>query len=148
LLLLNLDGRATLEACIGNLESWEPSQHLLIDKGKPRKTCVEMANEWPMNADYLLGTEILQRLAQFLHIIQQHIQNYYSHVSSNIDVDILSYGHIILRKLPRCLYHIVLGNMSLVNLISGLLIRSKTLCLTSQMLSGVCFGSTNDIHKT
>ena len=27
----------------GNLESWEPSQHLLIDTGKPRKTCVEMA---------------------------------------------------------------------------------------------------------
>jgi len=27
----------------GNLESWEPSQHLLIDKGKPRKTCVVLA---------------------------------------------------------------------------------------------------------
>jgi len=25
------------------LECWEPSQHLLIDTGKPRKTCVEMA---------------------------------------------------------------------------------------------------------
>jgi len=25
------------------LESREPSQHLLIDTGKPRKTCVEMA---------------------------------------------------------------------------------------------------------
>jgi len=25
------------------LESWEPSQHLLIDTGKPRKTCVEVA---------------------------------------------------------------------------------------------------------
>jgi len=25
------------------LESWEPSQHLLIDTGKPRKPCVEMA---------------------------------------------------------------------------------------------------------
>jgi hypothetical protein len=24
------------------LESWEPSQHLLIDTGKPRKTCVEV----------------------------------------------------------------------------------------------------------
>jgi hypothetical protein len=37
------DGRATWEACSVNLESWEPSQHLLIDTGKPRKTCVEMA---------------------------------------------------------------------------------------------------------
>jgi len=25
------------------LESWEPSQHLLIDTGKPRETCVEVA---------------------------------------------------------------------------------------------------------
>jgi len=32
-----------LEACSGNLESWEPSQHLLIGTGKPRKTCVEVA---------------------------------------------------------------------------------------------------------
>ena len=24
------------------MESWEPSQHLLIDTGKPRKTCVEV----------------------------------------------------------------------------------------------------------
>jgi len=31
------------EACSGNLECWEPSQHLLIDTGKPRKTCVEVA---------------------------------------------------------------------------------------------------------
>ena len=35
--------RATWEACSGNLECWEPSQHLLIDTGKPRKTFVEMA---------------------------------------------------------------------------------------------------------
>jgi hypothetical protein len=27
----------------GNLESWEISQHLLIDTRKPRKTCVELA---------------------------------------------------------------------------------------------------------
>ena len=27
----------------GNLECWEPSEHLLIDTGKPRKTCVEVA---------------------------------------------------------------------------------------------------------
>jgi len=26
------------------MESWEPSQHLLIDTGKPRKTCVEVAD--------------------------------------------------------------------------------------------------------
>ena len=26
-----------------NLESWEPSQHLLLGTGKPRKTCVEVA---------------------------------------------------------------------------------------------------------
>ena len=26
-----------------NLESWEPSQHSLIDIGKPRKTCAEVA---------------------------------------------------------------------------------------------------------
>ena len=25
------------------VESWEPSQHLLIDIGKPKKTCVEVA---------------------------------------------------------------------------------------------------------
>jgi len=25
------------------LEYWEPSQHLLIDTGEPRKTCVEVA---------------------------------------------------------------------------------------------------------
>ena len=25
------------------MESWEPSQHLLIDTGKPRKTCAEVA---------------------------------------------------------------------------------------------------------
>ena len=32
------------EKCVvANLESWEPSQHLLIDTGKPRKTCVEVA---------------------------------------------------------------------------------------------------------
>jgi hypothetical protein len=38
---------------IGNLKSWEPSQHLLIDTrkprkarvGKPRKTCVEIPNK-------------------------------------------------------------------------------------------------------
>ena len=24
------------------MESWEPSQHLLLDTGKPRKTCVEV----------------------------------------------------------------------------------------------------------
>ena len=42
-LLLNLVGRATWEACSGNLESWEPSQHLLLGTGKPRKTCIEMA---------------------------------------------------------------------------------------------------------
>jgi len=30
-------------ACSGNLESWEPSQQLLIDTRKPRKTCVEVA---------------------------------------------------------------------------------------------------------
>ena len=34
---------ATWEACSGNLESWEPSHHLLLDTGKPRKTCVEVA---------------------------------------------------------------------------------------------------------
>ena len=39
-LLINLSrGGATWEACSGNLECWEPSQHLLIDTGKPRKTC-------------------------------------------------------------------------------------------------------------
>ena len=27
----------------GNLECWEPSECLLIDTGKPRKTCVEVA---------------------------------------------------------------------------------------------------------
>jgi len=25
------------------LETWEPSQHSLVDPGKPRKTCVEVA---------------------------------------------------------------------------------------------------------
>jgi len=32
-----------MRACSGNLDSLEPSQHLLIDTGKPRKTCVEVA---------------------------------------------------------------------------------------------------------
>ena len=36
-------GGTTWEACIGNLASWVPSQHLLMDTGKPRKTCVEVA---------------------------------------------------------------------------------------------------------
>jgi len=27
----------------GNLKSWEPSQHLLLEKGIPSKTCVEVA---------------------------------------------------------------------------------------------------------
>jgi hypothetical protein len=30
------------EACSCNLETWEPSQHLLLDTGKPRKPCVEV----------------------------------------------------------------------------------------------------------
>ena len=25
------------------METWEPSQHLLVDTGKPRNTCVELA---------------------------------------------------------------------------------------------------------
>jgi len=28
---------------VATWECWEPSQHLLIDTGKPRKTCVEVA---------------------------------------------------------------------------------------------------------
>ena len=36
-------GTATSEACSGNLECWEPSQHSLKDTGKPSKTCVEVA---------------------------------------------------------------------------------------------------------
>jgi len=31
-------GRATWEACSSNLETWEPSQHSLVDTGKARKT--------------------------------------------------------------------------------------------------------------
>jgi hypothetical protein len=42
-LLLIYVGRATWEACSGNLESWEPSQYLLLDTGKTRKTCVAVA---------------------------------------------------------------------------------------------------------
>jgi len=38
-----LVGRATWEACSGNLKSWEPSEHLLLGTGKPRKACVEVA---------------------------------------------------------------------------------------------------------
>ena len=36
-------GRTTWQACSINLETWELSQHSLVDKGKPRKTCVEVA---------------------------------------------------------------------------------------------------------
>ena len=36
-LLLNLCWEGKWEACSGNLESWEPSQHLLLGTGKPRK---------------------------------------------------------------------------------------------------------------
>jgi len=32
-----------MKVCSGKLESWEPSQHLLLDTGKARKTCVEVA---------------------------------------------------------------------------------------------------------
>jgi hypothetical protein len=32
-----------MRTCSGNLEFWEPSQHSLLDTGKPRKTCVEVA---------------------------------------------------------------------------------------------------------
>jgi hypothetical protein len=28
---------------VATLESWKPSQHSLLDKGKPRKTCAEVA---------------------------------------------------------------------------------------------------------
>jgi len=42
-LLQNLSREGYMKACSGNLESWEPSQRLLLDTGKPRKTCVEMA---------------------------------------------------------------------------------------------------------
>jgi len=42
-LLLDLSQEGYMSACSGNLECWEPSQHLLIDTGKPRKTCVGMA---------------------------------------------------------------------------------------------------------
>jgi len=41
----------------GNLESWEPSQHLLLGTGKPRKTCVEVAEPvsgWPRGMSYYL----------------------------------------------------------------------------------------------
>jgi hypothetical protein len=34
---------ATYEACNSNLESWEPFQHSILDKGKARKTCTEVA---------------------------------------------------------------------------------------------------------
>jgi hypothetical protein len=30
----------------GNLETWGPSQHSLVDTGKPRKTCVEVAGRF------------------------------------------------------------------------------------------------------
>jgi hypothetical protein len=36
-------GGLHVEACSGNLECWEPSERLLIDTGKPRETCVEVA---------------------------------------------------------------------------------------------------------
>jgi len=39
-LLINLSREGYMRS---NLESWEPSQHLLIDIGKPRKPCVEVA---------------------------------------------------------------------------------------------------------
>jgi hypothetical protein len=35
--------RATCEAYSGNLETWQSSQHLLLDTRKPRKTCAELA---------------------------------------------------------------------------------------------------------
>jgi hypothetical protein len=35
------------------LESWEPPQHLLLDRGKPRKTCIEEAGQKP-EADAVL----------------------------------------------------------------------------------------------
>jgi hypothetical protein len=35
LILMNFIGRAARVACTSNLESWEDSQHLLEDGGKP-----------------------------------------------------------------------------------------------------------------
>ena len=29
-----------------NLETWEPSQHSLVDTGKPKNTCVAVAGRW------------------------------------------------------------------------------------------------------
>ena len=36
-------GGLTREACSSDLETGEPCQHSLVDTGKPRKTCVEVA---------------------------------------------------------------------------------------------------------
>ena len=38
--------------------TWNPSQHLLIDTGKPRKTCVEVASHrtfWILNSSQQSG---------------------------------------------------------------------------------------------
>ena len=35
--------RATWQACSSNWEFWEPSEHSLIDTGKPRKPCADVA---------------------------------------------------------------------------------------------------------
>jgi len=42
-LLINL----SREGYMRSMESWEPSQHLLLDTGKSRKTCVEVTSRRP-----------------------------------------------------------------------------------------------------
>ena len=37
-----------------SMQSWEPSQHSLLDTGKPRKTCVEVAGRINVNFNILL----------------------------------------------------------------------------------------------
>jgi len=51
-------GGATWEACSGNLEPWEPSQHLLTDKRKTRKSFVEVAGRrtfWKLTSSQQSG---------------------------------------------------------------------------------------------
>jgi hypothetical protein len=53
------------------LKSWEPSQHLLIDTGKPRKTCVEGAGRRTFRILTSSQQSGIQSRNSNTHIVQQ-----------------------------------------------------------------------------
>jgi len=84
----------------GNLESWEPSQHLLLDTGKPRKTCVrgDQSQDLP-NTDFYLAVQHCKVKNSSTHIVQQiHIWK----------ICCLIYHHIAAEKYVRIIFAFIL----------------------------------------